>query len=81
MPHDLQRYNLLQSHHLLPLQDMLTEVLYQSHLDDTSAFEACLKLFPDFLLHHKDEYMAVLIGEICRQRPELKTIFIVCGYG
>ena len=44
--------------------EMLREVLYSSYKEDTSAFDQCIKLFPDFALHLTDEYMASLIKSL-----------------
>ena len=81
IPHSLRLYNLIQTTHLVDLREMLAEAIKLAHTDGTSCYEASLKLFPDLVLHHTDEYMATLIQELQLQQPELNTIFVVCGYG
>ena len=55
-------------------------MLKLAHYEDLTCYEATLRLYPDFLLHHSDEYMASLIQEIQLQRPEIQNIFVVCGH-
>jgi len=64
IPLSLKKHNIMQSTHLVELREMLSETIQQAHLDGSSCFDAALKLFPDLVLHHTDEYMATLIQEL-----------------
>jgi hypothetical protein len=43
---------------------MLSETIKLAHAEGTTNFNAALKLYPDFLLHYSDEYMATVIQEL-----------------
>lgn len=73
-------YNTLQDHHLLDLQEIVRKVFYTSFQDESTAFEACLKQFPDVALHFNDEYMAALINSVL-DNSDVETLFVVCGVG
>ena len=60
--------------------EMLRVVLYGNYKDETSAYQTCLKHYPDFALHNQDEYMAALINSLC-ERTDIETLFVVCGIG
>ena len=64
IPWGLKRYNLLQDHHLLDLQEINEKAMFTAHRYDISGYDATLRHYPDVLLHYTDEYMATLIQEI-----------------
>ena len=66
---------------MLDLKEMIKDAMFGAHRYDTSNHEAMLENHPDFILHNTDEYMATLIQEVADQRPDVSTIFVVCGYG
>lgn len=65
IPRTQMLYNTMQEFHLLDMQKMLREVLYHSYHNEESAYQSCLKEFPDFALHHSDEYMSSLVQNLC----------------
>ena len=80
MPLQLQKHNIINSLHLLELEELFKEISYLSSWDPNcdTYFDAALKVCPDILLHDSDEYMASLIN---RLSIEKKNIFVICGYG
>lgn len=79
---ELQKYNIINSLHLLELEALFEEIVYNSHLDSDchNLYESALKVCPDVLLHHSDEYMAGLINKLSQDQGK-KNIFVICGYG
>ena len=69
VPLQLQKHNIINSHHLLELEKLFEQILYYSHIDYTCAnlYESALKVCPDIFLHHSDEYMASLINNLSTQ--------------
>ena len=61
IPWGLKRYNLMQSNHMMNLNEMCDEAMFQSHKEDVSVHEGMLQTHPDYLLHNTDEYMATIL--------------------
>lgn len=70
---------MLCSVHLVELEELFDEILFLSHKDSTNLHEAALRVCPDIMLHHSDEYMASLINHLSLEGKE--NIFVICGYG
>ena len=89
IPWQLKRYNLLQTHHLMDLGELIGSAFYEAHDSNVTVHEGALRSQPEFLLHSVDEYMATLIQQISDEPTvferdslsDLQTIFVVCGYG
>jgi len=55
---------MLTSNHLIELEKLFEEIAYSSHSNFESMYESGLRICPDILLHHSDEYMAALINKL-----------------
>ena len=79
IPLGLHKFNMLTSHHLQELEGLFSDIVYDSSSNFTDYFEAALRVCPDVLLHHSDEYLAALVNTLSQRGK--KYIFVVCGYG
>ena len=62
------------------MHDILRNVFYASHKFDMPLYKACAKLYPDFLFHYTDQYMAALVQAVSN-REQPKNVFVLCGKG
>ena len=70
---------MINSIHLLELEELLTKVAYKSYIDDISIHEAALSECSDLLLHHTYEYMATIVQNLALKH-RFKNIFVICGF-
>lgn len=82
IPVELHKHQIITSEHLVNLEDHFAESSFALHhyLDD-NLFEASLRVCPDVLLHHSDEYLAALINKMIQDNTRHRNIFVLCGYG
>ena len=74
----LQRYNTVNSHALLDLEEAFASVAYRAYLEDVTMAEGALIEAPDLLLAESDQYMASVIGRVAENH---RNIMVLCGYG
>ena len=81
MPMSLHKNNMINSTHLVELEELFQEIAFKAHQPDfETMYDAALDVCPDLLLHHSDEYLAGLINKLSIDRKH-KNIFVICGYG
>ena len=81
MPLGLHKHNIVNSLHLIELEELFEEVALKAYSADyDTMYSAALDVCPDLLLHHSDEYMAGLIHKLSVEEMH-QNIFVVCGYG
>ena len=71
IPWGLKRFNQMQEHHMLELQEYLEKALFTAHRKEISTYDAAIEHIPDYLLYKSDEYMASLINKVTDNDPAL----------
>lgn len=67
IPTNLKKYNIINSNHLLEMEEILKQVTLKAYEEDINMFDACLSEAPELILHHTDEYMASLVHNLSRK--------------
>lgn len=66
--------------HLTEMEELFEQIANSSQSNFETMYEAGLRVCPDVLLHHSDEYMASIINKL-NQTGKAQNIFVICGYG
>ena len=78
IPHALLKNKMMNSSHLLELEECFKEIAFNSADYDDSFFQSALHTVPDLILHHSDEFLAGLINLLSESK---RNIFVICGLG